>query len=192
MVGCQYWVGTGQQTEQEASVRTQSAAIGALVAAVALISGCDLNARVNSSPMVAKDALQSEITERLSKAGEKPQSVTCMEDLVGEVGETARCEVVMSPTNSFQPVVTVTGVNGTTIDYEMTPAVSKTQLEQAVSRLVAATGPPLDSVTCESGLDGHVGAAAHCDVQSDGVKVRRTVEVNNVDGLLMNFDLLPL
>jgi hypothetical protein len=164
----------------------------AIVTAVALVCGCDFNARVGGSPTVSKDALQSEIADRLTKAGQKPQSVTCREDLIGEVGETARCEVVVNPTNSFEPVVTVTGVDGTTIDYEMTPAVSKEQLEAAVTRLVTATGVRVDAVSCESGLDGEVGSVAHCNVVSEGVKVRRTVEVNNVDGLMMNFDLLPI
>ena len=143
--------------------------------------------------MVDKDALQTDIAARLAKAGEQPQSVTCKEDLVGEVGRTARCEVVMSPTNSFEPVVTVTGVDGSTIDYEMSPAVSKEQLEKAVSRLVAdAARAPVASVSCESGLDGKVGAIAHCEVDAGGVKLRRTVEVNKVEGLMMNFDVVPV
>ncbi|MCT7660040.1 DUF4333 domain-containing protein [Mycobacterium deserti] len=173
-------------------MRTETTALAAMVAAVALVCGCDFDARVNPSPTVSKNALQSEITDRLAAAGEKPQSVTCKEDLIGEVGSSARCEVVISPTNSFEPVVTITAVDGNKIDYEMTPAVSKEQLEQTVSRLVAETGARVDSVTCETGLDGTVGATAHCDVTSDGAAVRRTVAVNNVDGLLMNFDLLPI
>jgi hypothetical protein len=143
-------------------------------------------------PTVSKDALQTEIAARLTNAGEVPQSVTRKDDLVGEAGRTAHCEVVLSPTNSFEPVVTVTGVNGDTIDYEMTPAVSKEQLEKAVTRLVTATGVKVDSVSCESGLTGQVGAVAHCAAQVDGVKVRRTVEVNKVEGLMMNFDLVPV
>ena len=51
--------------------------------------------------------------ERLAEASEQPESVTCKGDLVGEVGKTVRCEVVMSATNSFEPIVTVTGVDGT-------------------------------------------------------------------------------
>lgn len=173
-------------------MRTEPATLGALAAAVALACGCSFTAGLETAPTVSKGALQTEITDRLASAGEQPQSVTCQEDLIGEIGRTARCEVVLSPTNSFEPVVTVTGVDGTTIDYEMTPAVSKEQLEQAVSRLVTATGAPVDSVSCESGLDGKVGSVAHCEVQSGGVKVRRTVEVSNVEGLMMNFDLVPI
>ena len=162
---------------------------GALSAVTLLLCGCGAVAEVEIAPTVTKDVLQREITDRLAAAGQAPQSVTCPEDLLGEVGMTARCEVVLSPTNSFEPVIAVTRADGETIDYEMTPAVSKAQLEQAVSRLAAA---PVEAVTCESGLDGTVGAVAYCDVDAGGVAVRRTVTVNKVEGLMMNFDLAPL
>jgi hypothetical protein len=174
-------------------MRTLTAALGAVAALGALVSGCSVAIGGDGKPTVSRGALQTDIADRLTKAGEQPQSVTCKEDLVGEVGKTARCDVVMSPTNSFEPVVTVTRVEGTTIDYEMSPAVSKEQLEKAVSRLVSgASGVQADFVSCESGLQGNVGAVAHCDVDAGGVRLRRTVEVNNVDGLMMNFDLVPM
>jgi Domain of unknown function (DUF4333) len=142
-------------------MRTLTAALGAVITAGALVSGCSVNLGADGKPTVSKGSLQTDIADRLTAAGEQPESVTCKEDLVGEVGKTARCEVVMSPTNSFEPVVTVTRVDGTTVDYEMTPAVSKEQLEQAMSRLVtAAAGVQVDSVSCESGLQGNVGAVA--------------------------------
>jgi hypothetical protein len=159
----------------------------------ALVSGCVANVGVDEKPSVGKDALQTDIAARLAKAGEQPQSVTCREDLIGEVGKTTRCEVVMSPTNSFEPVITVTGVDGSAINYEMTPAVSKEQLEKAVSRLVTdAARTQVASVSCESGLEGKVGVTAHCDVDAGGVTLRRTVEVNSVEGLMMNFDVVPV
>jgi hypothetical protein len=174
-------------------LRTVIAAVGAQLTLWALVSGCDANAGIGGQPAVGRDALQTDIAARLAKAGEQPQSVTCKQDLVGVVGKTARCEVVMSPTNSFEPVVTVTGVDGSAINYEMSPAVSKEQLEKAVSRLVAdAAHVQAASVSCESGLEGKVGATAHCDVDTGGVKLRRTVEVNTVEGLMMNFDLVPV
>jgi hypothetical protein len=159
----------------------------------ALVSGCDANIGTGSEPAVGKGALQTDIAARLAKAGQQPQSVTCKEDLIGEVGKTTRCEVVMSPSNSFEPVITVTGVDGTAINYEMSPAVSKEQLEKAVSRLVAdAARVQVASVSCESGLEGKVGATAHCDVDAGGVELRRTVEVNSVEGLMMNFAVVPV
>lgn len=168
-------------------MHTVAIAVGALATLGTLLSGCDESVGVGDKHAVGKDALQTDIASRLAEAGEKPQSVTCKEDLIGEVGKTARCEVVMSPTNSFQPVITVTGADENSIDYEMSPALSKEQLEKAVSRLTAAT-----SVSCESGLEGRTGATAHCDVDTGGLTLRRTIEVSNVEGLMMNFDLVPV
>jgi hypothetical protein len=170
-----------------------SAAVGALATMCALVAGCDASVGVGDTPVVDQDALQTDIADRLAKAGEHAQSVTCRQDLVGQVGKTARCEVVMSPTNSFQPVITVTGVDGSAINYEMSPAISKEQLEKAVSRLVTdAAQAQVTSVSCESGLDGKVGATAHCEVDAGGAKLRRTVEVESVAGLMMNFDVVPM
>jgi len=178
---------------QEAAVHTVTTTVGAMATLGALISACDASVGVGNTPAVGKEALQTDIANRLAAAGEKPQSVTCQQTLQGKVGMTARCEVVMSPTNSFEPVVTVTGVRDSTIHYEMRPAVSKEQLEKAVSRLVAdATRAPVASVLCESGLDGKAGATAHCEVDSDGLTLRRTVKVTGVEGLMMNFDVVPV
>ena len=169
------------------------ATASALASVWALVCGCDATVGVGDKPAVSKDVLQTDITNRLAKAGEQPQSVSCREDLVGEVGRTARCEVQVTPTNSFEPVITVTSVDGNTINYEMSPAMSKDQLEKAVSRLVAdASHAQVTSVSCGSGLDGKVGAATQCDVGADGAKTRRTVEVSGVEGLKMNFDVVPM
>jgi Domain of unknown function (DUF4333) len=174
-------------------MRMLMAALGALVTGGALVSGCGVPLGADGKPTVSKAALQADIADRLTKAGTKPESVTCKEALVGEVGKTARCEVVISSTNSFEPVVTVTRVEGATIDYEMAPALSKEQLEKSVSRIVtAAAGVQVDSVSCQSGLHGNVGAVAYCDVDAGGVKLRRTVEVSKVEGLLMSLDVVPL
>lgn len=144
-------------------------------------------------PAVSTDDLQSDIAVRLGQAGEQPQSVTCKDPLVGEVGQTARCEVVLSPTNSFEPIVTVTAVDGETIHYELVPALSVEQVERAVARLADGDGgPPASQVTCQTGLRGHVGEATHCDVTAAGATLRRTAEVTSVDGLMMNFDLVPM
>jgi hypothetical protein len=157
---------------------------------VAALTGCSAGADVADTPTVSRETLQTDIADRLSEAGDPPQSVTCHEDLVGELGRTARCDVAMSATNGFQPIATVTRVDGTTVDYELTPALSQAQLEKAVTGLVAeAVGDRVESVACESGLAGKVDATAHCDVDAGGVKGRRTVRVTDVSGLTMNFNL---
>ncbi len=101
--------------------------------------------------------------------------------------------MVLSATNSFEPVVKVTKVKSTTVSYDMTPAVSKEQLEKAVSGLITdASGTQTQTVSCGSGLDGKVGAVAYCAVDAGGTTVRRTVEVNKVDGLLIDFSVVPV
>lgn len=176
---------------------TMAVRLGAALAAAALtgaaLSGCSFSIGGSGKPIVAKGDLQNDISERLAKAGEKPKSVTCKDDLQGEVGKTTKCEVVLSDTNSFEPIVTVTKVEGTTVSYDMTPAISKEQLQTAVSNLVAdASGEKVDSVICESGLEGKKGSEAHCDVTAGGLTLKRTVDVTKVDGLMMNFTLIPV
>ncbi|MUL47682.1 DUF4333 domain-containing protein [Mycobacterium sp. CBMA293] len=160
------------------------------------LSGCTVNIGGGSSPStakVSKEALQKDISQRLSDAGHAPQSVTCPEDLAGKVGQSTHCEVAMGTAANFEPIVTVTSVDGTTVSYDVTPAVSQAQLEAAVARLVAnATKAPPSSVSCQSGLQGKVGTEAFCDVTSAGVTATRTVHVTAVSGLAMQYGLVPM
>lgn len=172
-------------------MRPSTAVRAAAGALCCLLAGCAMNSGALNVPRVAKRALQEDIAAQLTEAGEKPESVTCNEDLIGEVGRTVRCEVVVSSVNRFEPIVTVTGVDGAAIDYAMTPAVSRHQLEEVVARLVADAGAvKVDAVSCEAGIEGTVGAVAHCDVDSDGMRSRRTVEVSGVTSLMMNLQLV--
>lgn len=138
--------------------------VTAVLAAVGLLccalSGCSMNSGGINVPTVSRSALQEDIGKRLTHAAEQPESVICKQDLAGEMGTTARCEVVVSANNSFEPTVTVTGVDGDAINYAMTPALSREQLEEVVFRLVVDSGLlDVKAVTCESGMEGIVGAA---------------------------------
>ncbi len=167
-------------------------ALGVLVATSAIVAACGSEPSP-SVPAVDSADLQVDIAKQLAAAGENPMSVTCPAGLVGEVGQVARCDVVMGPTNSFQPIVTVTEVDGATIAYEMKPALSREQLEGAVARLLEGVADKqVTSVECLSDLVGELGAVARCVVTADGVTLSRTAEVTQVDGLLMNFDLVPM
>ena len=157
-----------------------------------VLAGCRVNSGATNVPTVSRTALQEDIAQRLADAGEKPESVTCKQDLAGEVGATARCDVVVSATNSFEPIITVIAVDGSAVDYEMMPAVSRQQLEQVVSKLVADAGTrDVKAVSCESGIEGRVGAVVHCDVDAGGLRARRTVQVSGVSGLMMNLEVVP-
>lgn len=155
------------------------------------LSGCSFQIG-GGPPTVAQDDLQNDISERLANAGEKPESVTCDGPLVGEVGKTTRCDVVLSATNKFQPVVTVTKVEDTTVSYEVTPAMSKEQLEEFISARDSDEGKQVESVSCDSGLDGEQGAITYCDTEAPKGTFRKKVEVVEVDGLLMHFNFAPV
>ena len=154
-----------------------------------VLVACSSPVSSDAIPAVAPEDLQADIAARLATAGETPQSVVCKDPLIGEVGQSARCDVTMSSTNSFEPVVTVTDIDGAHIVYEMIPALSQPQLERAVARLVSS---PPDTVTCLSGLPGRTGAEVQCDVSAGPAPLRRTAVVTGVRGLTMTFDVLPL
>lgn len=171
-------------------------AVGALTVVVGALgialSGCSFSAQTSSGPpVVSKADLQRDIVDRLTKAGQTPQSVTCADDLVGEVSRTTRCNVVLSETNAIEPIVTTTGVDGTTVNYEMTPALSREQLQKQVAALMTQNEIPVDSVTCVGGLDGVTGNEAHCKVEGAGAVTDTVVEVTEVNGLMMNFRINP-
>lgn len=154
----------------------------AVAALVCIAPGC---ADTGSTAEVVSAAdLQKDIGDRLTQAGLKPASVTCQGGLAGQPGASTRCDVVISGTNSIQPVVTLTTVDP--VDYAVTPAVSADQLAKAVGTLLSTP-----QVTCTSGLEGKTGAQALCDVTREGVAMTRTVEVTNVEGLLMSYSVLP-
>lgn len=166
-------------------------AVGALACA-GLMVGCSFSVG-GGTPLVAKADLQSDISKRLDEAGIKAESVNCPEDLVGEMGKTTRCDVVISADNSLEPVVTVTKVEGTDVSYELTPAVSKEQLQKKVTSLLAeASGEKVDAVVCDTGLEGTQGYETHCTMNVGGAPMRRTVEVTGVKGFLLDFNLVPV
>ena len=167
-------------------------AIGSLSVTASALSACSVNASVNSAPSVSKDALQKDISDKLTAAGAAPQSVTCRTDLVGEVGKTTICDVALSDTNAVEANVRVTAAHGTTVDYDTTPSISQQQLEKSVTATLMQSGEPkMDAISCESGLDGKVGASAYCKVSSAGASARRLATVDKVDGLSMNYTIAP-
>ena len=174
------------------SVKKSIAPWCGVVAAAGLLgagmSGCSAKVETSSETKVEKSVsaaeLQTNLTERLTGVGSPPQSVTCKSDLVGEVGKTSRCDVVFSDTNSLEAIVTATSVEGSDISYELTPAMTKEQVEKAVADLASA-----QSAKCEAGLDGTVGTTTNCEVTLDGQASKRIVEVAQVDPAKLGIEL---
>lgn len=162
---------------------TRIAAGAAAVAVAALLgaglTGCSGSAKVetSSTPSVSASALEGDLMDMLTKGGNDPQSVTCPEDLVGEVGKTSQCEVVLSEANTVQAVLTVTKVNDTGLDYDLKPALTKEQLEKTLTDMASA-----ESVVCDAGLEGIAGATTKCAVTRDGSTSEDTVAVKKVEG----------
>jgi hypothetical protein len=143
-----------------------------------------------SGPRVAKEALQKVVVDQLARSGVTPQSVACPQDLIGQVGQSVRCDVTVSAVNSFQIAIAVTGVKGSEVNYAMTPSVSQSQLAVSVADMVnRSTQTAPDAVTCESDLDGRVGATAYCNVTVAGAATRQAVVVTKVQGLAMDYGL---
>lgn len=88
--------------------------------------------------------------------------------------------MAVSDNASVQANITVTKANGSDIDYNFTPSMTKDQLEKAFSANVNA------QVTCDAGLDGKVGSSTTCHVTKDGTTDDTTVSVSKVQGLYMS------
>lgn len=173
----------------------RAAVVAASTLVCGMVSGCTINigGTPPSAAKVSKEALQKDISQRLADAGTAPQSVSCPEDLAGKVGQSTRCEVAMGAVSNLEPIVTVTSVDGASVNYDIAPAVSQAQLESAVSRLVATTTKTTPTaVACQSGLQGKVGTEAYCDVTAGGATARRTALVTAVSGLAMQYGLVPM
>lgn len=170
-------------------MKSANIAAGAAVCAVlgllgSGLSGCSVKIETGKTKTVSGADLQKDLTDRLTKAGNPPQSVTCKQDLTGEVGKTATCDVVFSDTNSVEAVVTATKVDGDTVNYDIAPVLNKEQLQKSVSGLVSSP-----TVSCDSGLEGKIGATATCEVTTNDIASRRLVTVTGVSSLSMDLDV---
>lgn len=154
---------------------------------IALLGPVGCAAQDAGGASVSAATLKKNLTDSLTQGGVSPQSVTCRQDLPGEPGKTARCDVVVDDANSFEAVFTALRIEGGTVVFDVTPAATRAQLARTVSRL---TGSP--AVACSSGLDGKVGREAQCDITRGGATVRQTVEVADIDGLAMGLKVLPV
>jgi hypothetical protein len=102
--------------------------VNALICLRKALPGCSANGGGTNVPRVSRFALQEDIAHRLADAGEKPESVTCKQDLVGEVGATARCDVVAAGLLARR-IIRGSGANGLMMDLEVDPG--RTRLRPA-------------------------------------------------------------
>lgn len=161
---------------------------GVVASAGLLLTGCSAKVETSTSASkeasVSADQLQKDLTDRLSKSGNTFKSVTCKDDLVAAVGKTARCDVAFSDANNVEAVLTVTKADGSSVDFDMTPAMTKEQVEKAVASLSS-----VPTATCAAGLDGKVGATTKCESTKDGTTSKMIAEVAKVDAEKLGLEL---
>jgi hypothetical protein len=147
------------------------------------LAGCSAS---SPAPLAAAD-LQAGIAADLTEKGVRSKTVSCPKDLPAEVGASVRCEVEFAPADRVEAVVTVTSVAGAELDYEVTPRLTREQVERRLTVMSAA-----QSATCESGLEAAVGDWTQCVVSKAGASSGRTVEVAEVEGLRLDLRTRPV
>ncbi|MEU6664354.1 DUF4333 domain-containing protein [Streptomyces sp. NPDC046821] len=105
-------------TRARSSVVTWS--VSAL-AVSALLAGCSASVSVGKSdPKLSKDKLATTVSEKLAATTGQPKpDITCPEDLVGKVGNTARCKLTADDGSTLGVTVKVNSVEGSQINFDI-------------------------------------------------------------------------
>src|SRR5271168_3691461 len=133
--------------------------ISGAAAAVAASAGACSCSVGSSSHAVPKNDVSSQISSKMTDAsGNKPESVTCPNDLPATVG--AQLNFAMKIKGApYNVNVTVTSVNGSDVKFDMVETVDKNLVASWVSdRLAQQVGRRPDSVSCPDNLKGIAGA----------------------------------
>ena len=162
---------------------------GAAAGLMASAGACSCSIGASSSHAVSKSDVASQITSKLTDAaGNKPDSVTCPNDLPAKVGAQLNCEM-KAKNQTFNVNVTVTSVNGSDVKFDMAETVDKNEVAKVISyQLTQRVGSKPDSVTCPDNLRGVQGATLRCELTDAGQKYGISVTVTNVDAGDVNFD----
>ena len=146
---------------------------------------------------VARSEVEKDVAAELNEQSGEDNDATCEGDLEAAEGATVRC-TWGKDTGSEVPVeVTVTGVRGDDVDYDIEPqqplgggAVPQSVLEQKVRQEMAAQTEKSFPVSCEGGLDGEVGATQRCVWKaSDGSTLGIDVRLTGYSGGKANFHI---
>jgi hypothetical protein len=91
----------------------------AAAAIVLAASGCTVSGSMGSTPRVSTGTLESTIAERLeAQVGQRPDSVSCPDELKGKTGETVRCSLTSGP-SSYGITVKVTSVKDERVRFDI-------------------------------------------------------------------------
>jgi hypothetical protein len=155
-------------------------AFGAL--AIAGLTACSFSASTGPASVSKSDVADQISSKVVQQSGQKPDSVSCPDDLKATVGATLDCTIAANG-QSDGVNVTVTSVNGSTVNFDIVETVSKADVASQISaQLNQQFGHPPDSVTCPDNLKGTVGATLRCQLSDDGTPYGVTVTVSSVVG----------
>jgi Domain of unknown function (DUF4333) len=166
-------------------------AVGALATIWALVSGCDASVGIGGPATVDKKALQTDIANRLAKAGEQPESVRCEQDLVGEVGATAHCDVDAGGV-SLRRTVEVNSVEGLMMNFDVVPLLIKEEVASSLlDEVERQLGRRPDSAQCAGNLEGKVGNTVDCTIVTGSDRTSFTLTVTTVSGGSIRYSYAP-
>jgi hypothetical protein len=169
-------------------VRTLLAS-GAAAGLMAGVGACSCSVNTSSSHAVSKTDVASQITSKMTDAaGNKPDTVTCPNDLPAKVGAQLNCEMKVKD-QTFNVNVTVTRVDGGDVKFDMVETVDKDQVASVISSKLTQQGSKPDSVTCPDNLKGVEGATLRCQLQESGKTYGVNVTVTSVDAGDVSFDI---
>lgn len=156
---------------------------------VTSVNGSDV--KFDMVQKIDKTQIASDISAKLTDgAGNKPDSVTCPDNLLAKVGAQLNC-TMNAKSQTYNVNVTVTNVSGTNVKYDMVETVDKAQVASVISNKVTPLlGVTPDSVTCPDNLKGVEGATLRCQVSSGGKNYGATVTVTDVDAGDVSFNIL--
>ena len=155
---------------------------------VTSVNGSDV--KFDMVQKIDKTQIAADISAKLTdSAGNKPESVTCPDNLLAKVGAQLNC-TMNGKSQSYNVNVTVTSVNGTNVKYDMVETFDKDKVAGVISNKVApALGATPDSVTCPDNPKGVEGATLRCTVNSAGKTYGATVTVTDVDAGDVSFNI---
>ncbi|MDR3660457.1 MAG: DUF4333 domain-containing protein [Mycobacterium sp.] len=142
----------------------------------------------SGTPSVSKKDVESQISTKMTGAnGQKPDSVTCPEDLAGQKGAQINCTMKVGDKSSTVNV-TVSSIDGDQAKFDMVNTIDKDQVASQISdELTQQFGTKPEALTCPDNLKGQEGATLRCEVTDSGQKYGVTVTVNSVQGSDVNF-----
>jgi hypothetical protein len=91
----------------------------AVLAAVALSSGCSGSVEISAGKSVDKAVVEQQISDQLeAQVGQKPDKIECPDDLKAKVGETMRCTLTAGG-DELGVSVEVTSVDGSDVGFDI-------------------------------------------------------------------------